>query len=989
MLCPSLVVAAEPLTDYRLHVAFDIEQKQIKGIAEITVPVGASIKIALEDFSINALKVDDAIFNPASIGGELSIEKADQLQKISIHYSKIFKSPYPDLISSKAIALTESWYPFPDRDCQYSLQAVIPDSFEAVSEADKIITEAAAGNKIITFEFSKAARWIHFLAGPYIVGKEMFGAENDKELYTYFFPEDADLADHYRQKAHAYLERYEKLIGPYPYKRFSIVENRLPTGYAMPSFTLLGQAVVRSPFIVDTSLGHEVLHSWFGNAVRVDLEQGNWSEGLTTYLADQAYAADRKNGQFFRKGQLVKYQSYVNEERQSAVKDFKGGNLRRDASQFALRAVGYGKTSMIFHMLSEKIGQQKFIEGLQNFYTKMNGKVAGWQDILESFQEVADADLNGFFAQWLNRKDLPGIAAKDILLREKDGELILSFLLTQDAEPPYSLDVPIVLKTDGGVVQETFHINTKELEVEFVLNHSPSDLIIDPDYSLMRRLDRDEMPPVWDWFNGADKRLAVINSSKEYDIFEPFIDALEKEGVEIIAANELTDEELSKGSLMFLGLSGPAPRSLFANPGHADQGFTVDIRKNPLNPDFPAVLVSADSRDEVIKGVAKLTRYGKYSYLHFEKGRVKEKQKGQAQMGLGYALEAEPLGMKIESAMGFPEIVEQLKDKRVVYIGESHTRYEDHKLQLRVIREMLSQSLNLAIGMEMFPASVQQALDDYVSGKTDEKTFLKESKYFDVWRFDYRLYREILLFARQKKIPVIGLNIEKAKTSKVYNEGGVSALAPEEMMSLPIDRDLDLPEYRQRLYEVFKLHPGRGGKKQFNGFFQAQSIWDEIMAQNIAGYLEDNPQSRMAVIAGNGHVLKNNAIPPRVKRRIDVEQAVIVTADGYQIYPPSVDFVIFPSKVSLPARALMGIVMSPKKQDQGILIQEVSKKSAAGKAGIEKDDFLLAMDEEEVLSIEDVKIFMLGKNKGDTLKLTILRQHFIFPDEKLDFELKL
>jgi len=51
--------------------------------------------------------------------------------------------------------------------------------------------------------------------------------------------------------------------------------------------------VVRLPFITETSLGHEVLHSWFGNSVEVDAGQGNWCEGLTTYLADQAFAADK------------------------------------------------------------------------------------------------------------------------------------------------------------------------------------------------------------------------------------------------------------------------------------------------------------------------------------------------------------------------------------------------------------------------------------------------------------------------------------------------------------------------------------------------------------------------------------------------------------------------------------------------------------------------------------------------------------------------
>ena len=121
-----------------------------------------------------------------------------------------------------------------------------------------------------------------------------------------------------------YVQRYEALIGPFPYKRYSIVENRLPTGYGMPSFTLLGQAVVRLPFIKDISLGHEVLHSWFGNAIDNDAG-GNRCEGLTTLLADQTYAEEKGNGAASRKNQLLRYQAYVGQNNEVAVLDFQHG----------------------------------------------------------------------------------------------------------------------------------------------------------------------------------------------------------------------------------------------------------------------------------------------------------------------------------------------------------------------------------------------------------------------------------------------------------------------------------------------------------------------------------------------------------------------------------------------------------------------------------------------------------------------------------------
>ncbi len=84
----------------------------------------------------------------------------------------------------------------------------------------------------------------------------------------------------------------------------------------------------------------------------------------------------------------------------------------------------------------------------------------------------------------------------------------------------------------------------------------------------------------------------------------------------------------------------------------------------------------------------------------------------------------------------------------------------------------------LAIGMEMFPSSSQPALDRYtLSGEeVDERTFLKESDYYNVWRFDYRFFQDILHFARKNHIPVIGLNLDRQIVSEVFRSGGTDSL---------------------------------------------------------------------------------------------------------------------------------------------------------------------------------------------------------------------
>ena len=979
------IQAAQAVVDYHLAVGFDLDQQTVHGTARLLVPSGQGLRLDLEGLQILSIELNGQGITPAK-DDSLTLAPGAADQQLLVHYQKSFAGSHDNLVGASGIALTGLWHPRPDSDCRFHLQASLPADFEAVSEADQIDTEITAGVKTQRFSLAQTLPGLTFVAGPYMVAKEPFG--NGKTLYSYFFAEDAELAAGYRQKALSYLKRYEELLGPYPYQRFSIVENRLPTGYAMAGFTLLGQSVARLPFITDTSLGHEVLHSWFGNAVRVDQAHGNWCEGLTTYLADQAYAADLGQGPAFRKGELLKYQHYVKPETTLAVKDFHGAEPGPEIAQQGQRAVGYGKVAMIFRMLEVKLGRERFISALRTFYQTMNGKVASWDDLRHSFEQGETGSLQPFFEQWLKRPDLPKISADKVALVEKEGVLTLSFTLHQEGDKPYSLEVPIMVFSSSGVVRKLITTSATDQEVELALNQPPTAMALDPDYDLMRALTPAELPPSWDWFQGAAKKLAVVNSTSEYDLYQPLIEQLEAQGAEITAASEVTDAELSASAVIFLGTSGPAPRSLFAPSQEPKDGLTVDIRTNPLNPLWPMVLVSASSQAEVAAGLPKLRHYGKYGYLHFVNGRALDKRILPAALGQTYDLDEEPTAIETRQSLSFADTMGQLSSKQVIYVGESHTRFEDHKLQLRVIRELAGQGKDLAIGMEMFPHAAQAALDSFIKGDTTEAEFLKQSKYFEVWRFDYRLYRDILNFARLHKIPVIALNIDKDFVSKVYKEGGISGLSPEEVAALPTDRDLDVPGYRERIHEVYTLHPGRD-EKQFGGFFQSQAIWDEVMAQTIADHLASHPKRQMVVLAGLGHVVKDNAIPPRVARRNSVEQAVVMSSNGSAISPAEADYAVFMPPSPLPPQALLGIAMNQPKEGEPLKIMDVVAQSPAAKAKIKKGDTVLALDDKPVETPEDVKIILIDKKVGETVKVRIRRPQQIFNDLELTIDVTL
>ena len=326
-----------------------------------------------------------------------------------------------------------------------------------------------------------------------------------------------------------------------------------------------------------------------------------------------------------------------------------------------------------------------------------------------------------------------------------------------------------------------------------------------------------------------------------------------------------------------------------------------------------------------------------------------------------------------------------LAASRVVYVGEAHDDYAHHLEQLEIIRRLYALHPDLAIGMEQFQQPFQQVLDDYVAGRIDERELLRKSEWYDRWRFDYRLYRPILTFARENRIPVVALNVPRELTNKV-SQSGMESLTPEERSRLPAEIDHSDAAYRERLERIFQQHPN-ADKQEFERFLQVQLLWDEGMAQRVAEYLQQEQDRHMVVLAGGGHIIYGSGIPNRVARRIAATRTIVMLDNGGPVEPGSADFLLFPPPASLPPGGLMGILMDDS--PDGVTVGGVAPGSAAEKAGVKKDDLLRAVDGATVTTAADVKIAMLDRKPGETVRLSLLRDRLLMPVKEIELELVL
>ncbi|MHC5005675.1 MAG: M1 family metallopeptidase, partial [Planctomycetota bacterium] len=283
-----------------------------------------------------------------------------------------------------------AWVPrFRDEMIRFTVEVRGPDDWHVISQGNGA-SDVEPG--LARWQSGGELEQVYLVGGPLVVERESAGAV---EALVYLHEPDLALARKYLDATARYLEMYRQLIGPYPYGKFALVENFWETGYGMPSFTLLGEQVIRLPFILHSSYPHEILHNWWGNSVFVDYESGNWCEGLTAYLADHLVQEQRGAGTAYRRGALQKYLSYVKEGRDFPLAEF------RNRHSAATEAVGYGKSLMLFHMLRREIGDDAYRRVLADFYRTNRGRRASFDDIRASVESVTGDDFEAFFAQWV------------------------------------------------------------------------------------------------------------------------------------------------------------------------------------------------------------------------------------------------------------------------------------------------------------------------------------------------------------------------------------------------------------------------------------------------------------------------------------------------------------------------------------------------------------------------------------------------------------
>jgi hypothetical protein len=525
------------------------------------------------------------------------------------------------------------WYPaVAGANERFRLEVAGPPGTRSVTEGRSVAATPQRGLAVSAWQIDAPTERLALIAGNFTVREQRAG---HLHVATYFLEDDPVLSDQYLQAALKYLTEYESLFGPYPFEKFAVVENFFPTGYGFPSYTLIGGRVLRLPFILHTSLKHEIAHCWWGNGVQIDYDAGNWSEGLTTYVADYRFrelsgdAAARD----YRQQLMRNYTELVPPSQDFPLKQFLS---RHDP---LTKAVGYDKATMVFHMLRQRVGDTVFWETLRQIATNRMFRITSWQDLQTAFEAACGFSLAPFFRQWVDRAGAPELMLTQIERRAAGSGARVRGVVRQTGMA-YELELPIRFTAETSTFEHQIAVQGAQTRFDVQVPFMPQRLEVDPQANILRRLDPREIPPTINRLKSAQDLVVVLPTgaaeAPARQTADRLVRALGIDNAEMITAAEWSFERSrDQNILLMTAMDNNGTAAIWNRWLHVvGDAFTtetgsfdrhrhtvVGVLPHPHRNDrFAAVYFFGGDADRR-RIATKVPHYGKYSYLVFESTR--------------------------------------------------------------------------------------------------------------------------------------------------------------------------------------------------------------------------------------------------------------------------------------------------------------------------------------------------------------------------------
>ena len=515
---PQQAASKFDVTNYRIEAQLIPDQHMLRAGADITlVPseptrslvfeLNGSLKVESIERNGRALTgfVQDAV-GVGALGPSVRVDlgevvPANQPTTLRFRWSGALVSPEGGPLATRRLAYigTEGsylmyasrWFPFHDYAADRAtsdITLIVPAGLQVAGTSDEPVSAQSPKDGTVRYRFVHRQPVLvgNFAAGQYINRDLRFGNYN---IQFFAKPGSEGRINSYAELMGQVLEFYSKQYGaPLFGNRLVVVQvddDSLETYSGSGIIFLASRLFDSSRPMPEERLAREVAYQWWGQTVGLKSFDDAWlSQGLAEWSAF-AFRESNLTGGAVESAQREQQERALTFEQTASIARAPGA---LDDQSAAYQSIVFHKGAMVFRMLRESIGNDKFNQLIRMFLEQYRGKNASIDDFEKLTSQVAVQNMRYFFAQWVEGTGVPEFNVDYQIIRTRAGKFRTRGTVKQTIET-LRLPVQLMLRAEGDNQTSTIRIEGKSEDFDFESNGQPLEVVVDPNYRILRMSD--------------------------------------------------------------------------------------------------------------------------------------------------------------------------------------------------------------------------------------------------------------------------------------------------------------------------------------------------------------------------------------------------------------------------------------------------------------------------------------------------------------------
>jgi aminopeptidase N len=515
---PAAAGSRYDITNYRIEVQLNPPEHMLRAGADITfVPQEPTRSVVFElngSLHVDSMErdgkalttfVQDAV-GAGALGPNVRIDlgqvvPAAQPVTVRIRWSGALTSPEGGPLANKRLAYVgpegsylmyaSRWFPFHDYAADRAtadISVIVPTGMQVGGISDEPVNPQVDKNGTTRFRFVNKQPVLvgNFIAGQYVVKALRFGRY---ELQFFVKPGSENRIANYGEAMGRALEFYTKEYGAPAFgSRFIVAQtdDESMEAYSGPGMLFLASRFFDSSRPAqDDRLQREVAYQWWGQTVGLKSFDDAWiSQGLAEWSAF-ALRESTLSGAQLDAAQREEQERALTFEQTSSIVRAPGA---LDDQSAAYQSIVFYKGAMVFRMLRESIGKDKFGLLMQKFLDQYRNKNASIDEFERLTSQVAGRNMRYFFAQWVEGTGVPEFSVDYQIIRTRAGKFRTRGTVRQNFEN-LRLPVELTLHSEGDSQTKVLYLESKSEDFDFESSGQPINAEVDPNDKILRMSD--------------------------------------------------------------------------------------------------------------------------------------------------------------------------------------------------------------------------------------------------------------------------------------------------------------------------------------------------------------------------------------------------------------------------------------------------------------------------------------------------------------------